>query len=256
MELIPNLYHLRFPVGHVYLWREADGLTLIDTSLPGSAARIAEAVRTLGADPAEVRRVVLTHFHPDHAGSAAEIATWGAAGEVPGEAGLGTGSEAGIRSRTEICAHHADAPFLRGDRQGPPPDLADWERPLFDQVMSSIPADAPAMPPVRVDVELAGGDVLDFAGGARIVEVAGHTPGSIAIHLTQHGVVITGDAAAARPDGQVMLGVFNADRALAASSFRILAALDADIACFGHGEPVVGGAARALHEVADRLTDS
>jgi hypothetical protein len=50
VELIPNLYHLRFPVGHVYLWREADELTLIDTSLPGSAARIAEAVRTLGRD--------------------------------------------------------------------------------------------------------------------------------------------------------------------------------------------------------------
>jgi len=232
VELIPNLYHLRFPVGHVYLWCDRDGLTVIDTSLPGSAPQISDAIRTLKRHPAEVRRVVLTHFHPDHAGSAAEVAAWG---------------------KAAICAHRSDAPFLRGESQGPPPDLADWERPLFEQVRANMPADPPPTPPLHLDVELVEGDVLDFAGGARIVEVTGHTPGSIAIHLPQHGVVFTGDAAAAGPDGHVMQGVFNADRARAASSFQKLALLDADIACFGHGEPVVGDASRALSEVAAHL---
>jgi len=235
VELLPNLYYLRFPVGHVYLWCGADGLTVIDTGLPGSAPRIAEAVHTLKRHPAEVHRVVLTHFHPDHSGSAADVAAWG---------------------RAAICAHRADAPFLRGDSQGPPPDLADWERPLFEQVRSNLPSDPQPASPLHVDVELVEGDVLDFAGGARIVEVTGHTPGSIAVHLPQHGVVFTGDAAAASPDGHVMLGVFNADRAQAASSFRKLALLGADIACFGHGEPVVGDASRALGEVAARLDAS
>lgn len=241
VELIPNFYHLRFPVGHAYLWCAPGELTLIDTSLPGSATQIADAIRTLGHHPAEVRRVVLTHFHPDHSGNAAEIASWGA-------------SE--TEHRIEICAHRADAPFLRGDREGPPPDLADWERPLFDQIQSNVPADAPAMPPIRVDVELTGGDILDFAGSAHVVEVAGHTPGSIALHLPQHGVIVAGDAAATRPDGQVIPGVFNADRTQAMHSFHALAALDADIACFGHGDPLIGGAAQALHTIASRLVES
>ena len=123
IELIPGLHFLRFPVGHAYLCQDPDGLTLIDTSLPGSAPQIAAAIRTLGHDPADLRRLLLTHFHADHAGSAAEIASWG---------------------DVEVCAHHADAPFLRGEAPGPPPDLADWERPLLEQVSRQLPAPIPA----------------------------------------------------------------------------------------------------------------
>ena len=113
IELIPGLHFLRFPVGHAYLCEDPDGLALIDTSVPGSAPQIAAAIGTPGHDPASLRWLLLTHFHADHAGSAAEIAAWGGA---------------------EVCAHHTDAPFLRGEAPGPPPDLAGWERPLFDQV--------------------------------------------------------------------------------------------------------------------------
>jgi hypothetical protein len=49
----------------------------------------------------------------------------------------------------------------------------------------------------------------------------------------------------------LILGPFNLDRQAAAASFRLLAGLDADIACFGHGEPVVGGAGERLRAVED-----
>ncbi|HMH94069.1 MAG TPA: MBL fold metallo-hydrolase, partial [Streptosporangiaceae bacterium] len=126
VELIPGLHFLRFPIGHAYLLEHAGGLALIDTSVPGSAPRLAAAIRDTGRDPADLRHLVLTHFHGDHAGSAADVAAWG---------------------DVEVVAHHADAPFLRGDGPGPPPQLADWERPIFDQVTARLPA-AP-VPPVR-----------------------------------------------------------------------------------------------------------
>src|ERR1700733_4746483 len=160
IELIPGLHFLRFPVGHAYLCEDPDGLALIDTSLPGSAPQIAAAIRSIGQDPADLRWLMLTHFHPDHAGSAAEIAAWGNA---------------------EVCAHHADAPFLRGEAPGPPPDLADWERPIFDQVSRRMPATPPA--PVRIDRELRDGDELAFGGGAVTVGLPGHTPGSTGFYL-------------------------------------------------------------------------
>ena len=102
IELIPGLHFLRFPVGHAYLCEDPDGLALIDTSLPGSAPQIAAAIRSIGHDRADLRWLMLTHFHPDHAGSAAEIAAWGGA---------------------EVCAHHADAPFppRRGAQAAPRP---------------------------------------------------------------------------------------------------------------------------------------
>jgi glyoxylase-like metal-dependent hydrolase (beta-lactamase superfamily II) len=71
LELMPRLHFIRLPVGHAYLWRDPDGLTLIDTGLPGSAPLIADAIRQAGSEPADLRRLVLTHFHADHTGAAA-----------------------------------------------------------------------------------------------------------------------------------------------------------------------------------------
>jgi glyoxylase-like metal-dependent hydrolase (beta-lactamase superfamily II) len=230
VELVPGLHFLRFPIGHAYLWQDPGGLTLIDTSVPGSAPLIATAIRGIGHEPAGLRRLLLTHFHADHAGSAAEIAAWG---------------------NVEVCAHHADAPFLRGEAPGPPPDLTDWERPIFEQVSRQLPAAPPA--PVRIDRELDDGDELNF--GAVAVAVPGHTPGSVAFYLPGPRVLFAGDTVARRPDGQIMLGVFNTDPAQAAASVQRLAALDTEIACFGHAEPVTHGAAAQLRSAAQQFPD-
>lgn len=54
-------------------------------------------------------------------------------------------------------------------------------------------------------------------------------------------MLFTGDAAAASQlDGKVIPGVFNANRAQTLRSFAKLAAIGANIACFGHGEPIMG----------------
>ena len=181
--------------------------------------------RAVTPDPADLSHLVLTHFHGDHAGSAAEVAGWG---------------------DVQVVAHYAEAPFLRGESPGPPPRLADWERPIFDQVTAGLPA-AP-VPPVRVDREAGDGDDLGF--GAVLVAAPGHTPGSAAVYLPGPRVLIAGDTIACRPDGQPMPGVFNADPGRAAASYRRLAALDSEIACFGHGEPITHDAAARLRAAA------
>jgi glyoxylase-like metal-dependent hydrolase (beta-lactamase superfamily II) len=223
VELAPSLFFLPFPVGHAYLSVDRDGLTLIDTGLPGSAPRLAAAIRHIGRQPGELRQVVLTHGHADHAGAAAEVSAWAGAA---------------------ILAGQADAPFLRSGAPLPAPDLADWERPIYDQLTRQLPATP--LPPVRVDQELRDGDELDFGGGAVTIAVPGHTPGSIACYLPQSRVLIAGDAIARRPDGRAMLGVFNVDPAQAAASLARLATLDTEIVCAGHGDPITTGAAAFL----------
>jgi glyoxylase-like metal-dependent hydrolase (beta-lactamase superfamily II) len=64
--------------------------------------------------------------------------------------------------------------------------------------------------------------------------------------------LFTGDAVARSPQGQVMLGVFNADPPQAAASFQRLADLDVEVACFGHGEPLTERAAAQLRAAATR----
>ncbi|MEU8487246.1 MBL fold metallo-hydrolase [Streptomyces sp. NPDC048641] len=237
IEVVPRRLHLlRFPVGQACLWDDGDELTLVDAGAAGAGAEIADAVRALGRDPREVRRIVVTHFHEDHAGGAGEFAAL---------------------SGAQVWAHPLDAPFVRGERQGPAPVFEDWERPLHAEALKLLPPQ-PTDPVLPCEVrELTDGDVLDFGGGARVVAVPGHTDGSIALHLPHHGVLFTGDAVAASPlDGQVVLGVFNLDRRRAVDSFRTLAALDSDVACFGHGDPVTSGAAAALRSVAACLDDA
>ena len=228
IELVPRLHFIRLPVGHAYLWRDPDGLTLIDSGLPGSAPLIADAIRQAGGEPADLRRLALTHFHADHAGGASSVASWG---------------------DVEVLAHHADAPFIRGQEPGPAPDLADWERPIYEQVTGQLPPE-PVVPP-RIDRELADRDEPGFGDGAVTVAVPGHTPGSAAFYLPRHRVLFAGDAVVRGADGRVIGGIFNADRAQAAASFRRLAALDVAVACFGHGEPLTDGATAAFRASAE-----
>jgi glyoxylase-like metal-dependent hydrolase (beta-lactamase superfamily II) len=124
--------------------------------------------------------------------------------------------------------------------------LTDAERPVYAAVSAGLP---PA-PPCRVDREADDGDVLGSAGGAVVLAVPGHTPGSIAVHLPRLGVLLTGDTVA-ESGGALLLGPFDTDRAQAWSSLRRLAALGADVVCPGHGDPVVGGAADLLRAATD-----
>ncbi|HEX5206009.1 MAG TPA: MBL fold metallo-hydrolase [Actinoplanes sp.] len=276
VEVLPELVMFRFPVGHAYLWRDPSGLTLIDTGVPGSARSIAAALDDLGHRIADVRRILLTHYHVDHTGSAAEIATWGTdsagrgtdlsgrGGDLSGRGSdlsgqsadlPGRGGESASWGAPEVYAHRLDAPMIRGAADGPPPILvSEWERELFAQVHAAAGAPATA-PPVQVDHELDDGDEIDLGGGVTAVCVAapGHTPGSVAFHLPGPGLLFPGDTIARGPDGTVMLGVFNYDPPTAAASLRKQAALAPRIACFGHGDPLTKDTAAALAATAAAL---
>lgn len=213
VPLLPELHLIRPAFGQAYLWRDGSTLTLVDTGVPGAGGDLAEAFAELGYSRADLRRVVLTHGHEDHAGAAAEVRGWG---------------------EVEVLAHRLDAPVVRGERLRTEPELTGAERPLFARF--ALP---PGFPPCPVDTELSDGDVIDFGGGARVIGVPGHTDGSVAVVLPRHGVLFAGDLVATSPGGP-LLGPFNTDRAAARASFARLAEVPAEVVCVGHGDPLAG----------------
>src|SRR6478736_5579022 len=145
--ITPNLTMLRVNGWQLYVWRDGDSVTLIDKGAPGSGAEIMAAVP-------DADRIVLTHGHVDHIGSAAEL-----------------------RESTcaSVMAGAGDAAVIRGEADMPPPVFEDWEIPIYERVSATLPHTAPAVP---MDRELNDGDVLDFGGGAHVLAVPGHTEGA------------------------------------------------------------------------------
>ena len=201
--------------GQAYLLRLGAQAVLVDTGIAGQADAIAAALAGWGLDRAALTHVLLTHWHPDHAGSAAEVGNW---------------------PNAQVWAHRIDAPIIRGDGYGIMPALTHAEEQLYAQIAGTVPSAAPA----RVDREISGdGEHLE-GPDARVICTPGHTDGSIALLFEEAGVLFTGDVATEH-QGQVILGPFDSDRPAARQSFRKFADIEVDTVCFGHGQPLVGG---------------
>jgi glyoxylase-like metal-dependent hydrolase (beta-lactamase superfamily II) len=56
-----------------YVLVRGNEAAVVDTLVPGNADRIGEVIQTAGLGWDAVRHVILTHYHPDHAGSVGDI---------------------------------------------------------------------------------------------------------------------------------------------------------------------------------------
>jgi glyoxylase-like metal-dependent hydrolase (beta-lactamase superfamily II) len=226
VDLGPDVRMLVGVPGQAYLVKTPRGVVLVDTGAVGNGESVAAALRDWRLDRGALRLVLLTHWHSDHTGSAAEIGRW------PG---------------VDVGVHRADAPVVRGTQTGTPPVLTPAEEALYAQIAA---AGLPDAPPARVDWEFDDATVL---GGAHVVATPGHTDGSAAFWFPDSGVLCTGDTAASHDD-TVILGPFNADRERARESFRLLGGFDAAVVGFGHGPALVGADTKLLREAAAAAT--
>src|SRR5512134_2572041 len=74
--ILPRVHEVPLLRVHAHLVDE-EPATLIDTGYAGSSGRIGRALERHGRSLADLARVICTHGHPDHAGSARELADLG-----------------------------------------------------------------------------------------------------------------------------------------------------------------------------------
>ena len=195
-------------------------LTLIDCGLPGSAQSIRRAVAALGRSMDEVTRVICTHRHPDHAGSARELAA----------AGL------------PIHMHEADAHGLK----------TSWvdviRRPSRGRLFAAMTASPPEVVPLE------DGEILPALGGLHVIHTPGHTPGSVCLYGPRDRVLFVGDMLQA-PGGRVTFanGVCSEDIVTARRQVRRLATLDVKTIVFSHYPPLKDAARSMLEGLAAKV---
>jgi glyoxylase-like metal-dependent hydrolase (beta-lactamase superfamily II) len=221
-EVLPGLYQVRTRGSRAYLIVE-DDITLIDTGNPGSGIRILAALKEIGRSPADIKTILITHYHLDHVGGLAELQEY-------------------IPARTGV--HLAEAPHVESENPLPNP----FTHPLIARIVQPyLLRNDPGA--ARVDVHLDDGDELPALGGMRIVHAPGHTAGSISLHFPNRGVLLVGDAMQFK-FGRLMLPsrLFTQDMAEAAASVRKLAGLDFETLCFSHFRPILIGADDRVRE--------
>ncbi|MCH7811930.1 MAG: MBL fold metallo-hydrolase [Chloroflexi bacterium] len=190
-EVISGLYQLKVPIpnnplGWVlpYLIPGDDGYTLVDSgwNTPEAFAALEQELRELHLTFADIKRLLVTHVHPDHYGLAGRIK------EICG---------------AQIIVHQRERDFIRS-RYRQPEQLLDrmaaWliengvpEGEMPDLRSSAMPVRSYVVP-VEPDAVLWGGETLDF--GLYKFEVfwtPGHSPGHICFYERTQRIILTGD---------------------------------------------------------------
>lgn len=210
---------------------DAEGLTIVDTGWRSGGARLVRSIRMLGLDQRAVHRVLLTHWHPDHAGSAAKLARSSASPSVH----VGQDDLAVVRGEVE-----------RPYRIAPPGHLSRTGR-IADRLGLMRPAEAvPAAKP------LTAGEQIATAGGLEVVPAPGHTAGHCAFWLPSRGVLLAGDAV--WNTWVTWAGPAMSCSAIPAipSTLRRLEAIAPDLLAVAHGPPLRRGATARLAALAER----
>lgn len=94
VQVAPHIYQVTLPLPfalnhvHCYLLDDGDGWTIIDAGLHTSQGEAGwrNAFDTLSIIPTDLKRIILTHTHPDHFGMSGWLQQWGQNGRAEPEA--------------------------------------------------------------------------------------------------------------------------------------------------------------------------
>jgi glyoxylase-like metal-dependent hydrolase (beta-lactamase superfamily II) len=164
-EWPPGLFPVRGIMSVPHVLADANGVVLLDTGFPGDGKRIRRLMAEKGLGPRDVRAILLTHGHLDHAGNLVELKAW-------------TGAP--------VYAHRLEQAHIDG--VFPYSGLA--------RVCGALEAIGRAVTNYRagtIDVVINDGEELPFWGGLRVVHLPGHTLGHCGFYSAKYDLLFSGD---------------------------------------------------------------
>jgi glyoxylase-like metal-dependent hydrolase (beta-lactamase superfamily II) len=256
MEIAPEVFVLG-PWGrtqtNAYLVSDGSSWILVDAGWGSDGPRIQAAARSLLGPERAPSAILLTHAHPDHGGSARELAeAW----------------------RCPVYAHPAELPLATGDFAAMARYAGPLDRWLILPLMRAIGGRRREAALARSSLAgivhpLGPGGAIPGVEGWKWIHTPGHTPGHVAYVRARDRVVLGGDAiltlevnawAGLLRQRQGLSGppwYTTWDRQAAIHSICKIADLEPSVLACGHGLPLAGsGTAAAVHAFAERTMRS
>lgn len=229
MEITPTLHRIGNDIISVHLIVTPEGITLIDTGLPGHYADLRRELAALGRPLTDIKGIILTHGDSDHIGFAERL-----------------------RKELDIPVYVGadDAARAQGAKTPATPKNPHRIGPALSFLTYAISKGGVQSHPVHDVIQVRDGDVLPLPGAPVIIGMPGHSPGSVAIHTPVARAVFVGDALTTR---HVLTGVdgpqpapFTDDQTRASVSLQKLTGLDVDWVIPGHGPVWTQGISRLI----------
>src|SRR3954454_10550827 len=232
-QLAPGVHRLGNAYVNCYLIEDGNHMTLVDGGLPGFRGQLDDYLRSRGTGLSAIDAVILTHAHGDHVGMAEGVR---------------------LHAGASVHVHADDADMARTGKVHKRAGslIPHLRRPATWKLLAVALRNGAAKTPKLTEVTTFTDGDLDVPGRPRVIPTPGHSPGHVAFHFPDRGLLIAGDALCTynvltgRRGPQLMPNAFawNAERMLA--SLEAIERVDAGLMVFGHGEPWTDGPAAAV----------
>lgn len=237
------------PLGAINVWLvgDADDLSVIDTGLatPASRAGWERLILGLSASGMTIRRLLLTHHHPDHSGLAAWVAERLKAPAFMPVAEQGLGRQLTLDLAEGVS--EADVAFWR--ESGWSADEIEEGRATAHEHLNGVTEPLP-----DACLPLEDGDGLTAGAGRRLTVITthGHTPAHACLWDEASSILVTGDQVLPEMTSGLAAAARNADADLLgewlASADRLRTLPEDTLVLPAHGRPFHG-----LHTRLDQL---
>ncbi len=173
MKSIPPVHKITgYMTGNIYIVEGEDELVMVDAGVERDYKLIVDGIKSLGRSPVEISYILLSHFHVDHAGTAAAMKRL---------------------SGAKVVSCETEAPFLQGKEYV----SSVYKMGVLGRAVSLVPKAAATftkVPKVDVDITMKASEVLPVLGGFEMMPAPGHTPGTCCYYWREKGILFTGDA--------------------------------------------------------------
>jgi glyoxylase-like metal-dependent hydrolase (beta-lactamase superfamily II) len=154
---------------------DEDDLTLIDPSFLPQLPILEDYIHNLGYEMKNIKRIILTHLHIDHAQAANEIRN---------------------RTGAKIYSHWIEAGYLAHNPPYPGPPTAQATQEILKKSGLSLEEltkkfGSINLEPIIVDNQVSDGDMI---GNLKVIHTPGHTPGHISLYHSEDRTIFGADS--------------------------------------------------------------